>query len=97
MKGLDEEILKVCSTEEIEGEIEEADKANNHVLAIISKCERFAHKKQKTSGHDPSVTVLDPPESVRSLPPASPSHGAVSLKVVKPKLPKLMIPKFNGR
>lgn len=90
----------MCPTKEIEGEIVEANEANNSVLTIISKCERYVSTldKLETSGYDPNSTVSDPPESARSSPPAFPSTGTISLKsVVKPKLPKLMIPKFNGK
>lgn len=77
LKELDETILQVCPTEEIEVDIVEADEANSRILTVISECKRFvsAYKKPtETHQHETSetVTVSALPEGIgRKSPPVS--------------------------
>ena len=41
LKRLDEKILQVCPTDDIEGEILEADETNNRILTVIGGCNQF--------------------------------------------------------
>ena len=96
LKRLDEEILQASPTEAIEGEIVEADETNTKIAAIISECRRLATvtetRREDTERHaTPSPPVATDHEVV-PIPPLS----ASTRTIVKPKLPKLMIPKFNG-
>jgi len=63
LKELDEAILQVCPTKEIEGDIVEADKANSRILTVISKCKRFVlayEKPTETHKCETSETVTVP-------------------------------------
>ena len=102
LKRLDEEILQISPTDAIEGEILEADETNAKITTIMSDC-RHLVTVTEARREDPEIrdtpptpasviadSVSDPAEV-----PATPSSGSART-IVKPKLPKLVIHKFNG-
>ena len=102
LKRLDEEILQLSPTDAIEGEILEADETNTKITTIISDCRRLVTVTEARR-EDPETRVTpSTPASViadsgpdRAEVPATPSSGSART-IVKPKLPKLVIHKFNG-
>ena len=96
LKRLDEEILQASPTEAIEGEIVEADETNAKIVTVIGECRRLMTvTESRREDTERRTTSPAPVVTDSGLVPASPS--IVSARTtVKPKLPKLMIPKFNG-
>ena len=102
LKRLEEEILQISPTDAIKGEILEADETNAKITTIISDCRRLvtiteARREDPETRDTPPTpasviadSVSDPAEV-----PATPSSGSART-IVKPKLPKLVIHKFNG-
>ena len=102
LKRLDEEILQLSPTDAIEGEILEADETNTKIATIISDCRRLVTvteaRREDLETHvtppTPASVIADS-GSDRAEVPATPSSGSART-IVKPKLPKLVIHKFNG-
>ena len=100
LKRLDEEILQISPTDAIEGEILEADETNTKIVTIIGDCRRLvtvteARREETEIRVTPPTPVTADSGSVRVEVPATPSSGSART-IVKPKLPKLVIHKFNG-
>ena len=95
LKELDEAILQVYPTDEIEGDIVEANEENSRILKVISECKQFISTSEKPAEacQCEMVTVLASAEETGRKSPQT----RVSLKpVVKQKFLKLTMPKFNG-
>ena len=121
---LDEDILEICETKDIEGEMEEADIVNTRIVETIEACDRSlkncastvtGEKQPPSSGKD---TTLDKPAHTEAdstverntheptLPAETKSVEESRKKeetmehtmstVPKPKLPKLVLPRFKG-
>ena len=60
---LDEDILEVCNTTDIEQEMEESDIVNTRIAETIDACDRFLKNRTVTSTHEghPSSSVTDKP------------------------------------
>ncbi|XP_065918882.1 uncharacterized protein [Dysidea avara] len=111
LKALDELILGLCSTEDIEQDISEADEISAGITEVISECEHYleinkarrdnvnqkSSRETTTAGEPPTVHVDDTVES--SMPPMEQVSNAVAEqhnKKAKPKLPRLVLPRFSG-
>ena len=96
LKRLDEEILQASPTEAIEVEILEADETKTKIVIVIVECQRLVtvtesrREDTETRATSPAPVVTD-----SGLVPAPPSIVSART-IVKLKLLKLMIPKFNG-
>ena len=96
LKQLDEEILQASPTEAIEGEIVEADETNTKIATVISECRRLVIvTEMRREDTERRATPPAPVVTESGLVPAPPSNVSTRT-IVKPKLLKLMIPKFNG-
>ena len=103
LSRLDEEILAACATEEIEGEITKVEEISakievalvdiNHItgkgperqesqVPINQEPESSAHVSKDDSGSNSGIEVNIPSRADK--------------RMVKPKLPKLVLPKFNS-
>ena len=99
LSRLDEEILEACATEDIEGEITEADEIVvkiKEALMDINRATREAPKRAesptiRSTSRRSSAHVSEDSESDHE---SDPPLGSGSK--VRPKLPKLVMPKFSG-
>lgn len=102
LSRIDEEILDVCATEDIEGEITEADEISAKIEEALVSIHRITGEEQERS--ESRIT-----RNEGSVSPKTSSHMSeedsdsdsnpptkVDKSTIKPKLPKLVLPKFNG-
>ena len=102
---LDEDILSMCATEEIEREIEESDNLNSHITETIKQCKRTKQastvtrampvRRESTPVHSEEHTGPDDPENAGDGDESHVSQAPV-VGALKLKLPKLTLPKFKG-
>lgn len=86
LNGLDKKILEVCELDNLDGEIEESDLITSRILECRTVISRF---KQKNS--DNSNTNTHHVNDGRTTSPSNLTNTAV-----KPRLPKLTLPRFRG-
>ena len=104
---LDEDILNSCATDDIEVEIEEAETVNSRITEIIEQCKRVkqastkpestavealevtspAHNSHRDHNADDEDSIITDETHVRQV---------TVVGALKPKLPKLTLPKFKG-
>ena len=104
---LDEDILNSCATDDIEAEIEEAETVNSRITEIIEQCKRVKQastKPELTSVEASEVTSpahdshrdrnADDEDSI--ITEETYMRQVTVVGALKPKLPKLTLPKFKG-
>ena len=105
LKDLDEVILGICSTDDIEADITEADEISAGITEALSECERRLQRaktgvKEQTKTAGSEGTIAAPPTSHVSytdeLPIPEHVKDASAEKKVRPKLPRLVLPRFSG-
>ena len=102
---LDEDILSTCATEDIEREIEESDTINSRITETIEQCKRTKQvlsftrattvRCESTPVHSEEHRGPDDPENAGDGDESHMSQAPV-VGTLKPKLPKLTLPKFKG-
>ena len=101
---LDEDILSTCATEDIEREIKESDTVNSRITETIERCKRIKQpvsvtrttpeRRESTPVHSEERNA-DDPENSGAGDESHVSQPSV-VTALKPKLPKLTLPKFKG-
>ncbi|XP_078374406.1 uncharacterized protein LOC144657946 [Oculina patagonica] len=87
LDGLDKDIQSLCDLEKLEKEIEESENVTTRILDCRSRINVWKVKQQTTTSHNATE---------QTTPPISPTTSSFTQKQVKPRLPKLTLPRFKG-
>ena len=93
LKEMDKDILDRCELEAIEHEIEESEAVVAKVINCRRAIELFVVSTTTSGGVPPSIITrgtLPPPTTSHDSPPAP------AITPSKPRLPKLVLPRFKG-
>ena len=89
LDGLDNEINSLCPLEDITKEIEES----KEIVAQIFDCQKQIEQLRKSVESPQVPPVFVPPSAVNVQ---TNQHSTMASNSVKPRLPKLSLPKFRG-
>ncbi len=87
LDGLDKDIQSLCDLEKLEKEIDESENVTTRILDCRSRINVWKVKQQTTTSHNATE---------QTTPPISPTTSSFNQKPVKPRLPKLTLPRFKG-
>ena len=97
LKGLDEEILGGCPTDNIEGEIMEADEISSKIVEAVTEMGTVVELSDGIATvRSSSAHVIPTAEHSREDPVDTSVRTEPDRGRAKPKLPKLILSKFSG-